>query len=108
MDYRIHVMIYSQICQNLFEADEDEVDILSWKEYVDLLSAAYPSCREEEEEFSTAFYDENDFDPAIFFECQHAMDTPLINSNNHWKKKKIDLFFILFLLISCHMHKYKS
>ena len=43
-----------------------EVETINWKEYFDLFAAAYPSCSQEEEDFSIAFYDENDFDPAIY------------------------------------------
>ena len=38
----------------------------SWEEYFDLLSAGYASCEQEEKDFSLAYYDENDPDPAIF------------------------------------------
>jgi hypothetical protein len=49
------------------EQDDQEVETINWKEYFDLFAAAYPSCpQQEEEDFSIAFYDENDFDPAIY------------------------------------------
>ncbi|CAF2794336.1 unnamed protein product [Rotaria sp. Silwood2] len=50
---------------NLCEEDQNG-ESTNWKEYFDLLLASYPSCSQEEEDFSIAFYDENDFDPAIY------------------------------------------
>jgi hypothetical protein len=46
--------------------EDEKIETVNWQEYFDLLSAAYPSCSQEEEDFSIAFYDENDFDPAIY------------------------------------------
>ena len=51
---------------NFCGEDDEKLETINWQEYFDQLSAAYPSCSQEEEDFSIAFYDENDFDPAIY------------------------------------------
>lgn len=49
------------------KASTDEKEATwSWQDYFDQYEAAYPSCQQEEEDFHHAYYDENDFDPAIF------------------------------------------
>lgn len=48
------------------EKEKEEESPWSWEEYLDLYSAAYPSCQQEEDEFHLAYYDETDFDPALF------------------------------------------
>lgn len=45
---------------------EEEKSTWSWQDYFDQYEAAYASCQQEEEDFRVAYYDENDFDPAIF------------------------------------------
>lgn len=71
----VHVfLVSSQIDPSVHDMfEEKEVDeneqkdsTWSWQEYFDEYEAAYACCRQEEEDFRIAYYDENDFDPALF------------------------------------------
>ena len=46
--------------------DERDDSAWNWDEYFGLLTAVYASCHQEQEDFNLAYYDETDFDPALF------------------------------------------
>lgn len=63
--WSLHVFKIDPIIDTI-ENKQEEESPWSWEEYLDLYSAAYPSCQREEDEFYLAYYDEMDFDPALF------------------------------------------